>query len=115
MGVTQKKRRRIFARDEYTCRYCDLDMKWHFPYPHLGVITVDHIVPKVYGGTDRNFGGGVHAFWGCCVSRISVVVARPRRGVETRHAHWWGGCCRRRRGKLLSGGAGRIGGGGEWV
>ena len=23
-------------------------------YPHLGVITVDHIVPKIAGGTDRD-------------------------------------------------------------
>jgi len=54
MGVSQKKRRRIFVRDGYTCRYCGRDMTLHFPYPHLGVLTVDHIVPKVHGGTDRN-------------------------------------------------------------
>jgi len=54
MGVEQKKRRRIFLRDAYACRYCGYDMALHFPYPHLGVLTVDHIVPKIAGGTDRN-------------------------------------------------------------
>ena len=53
MGVVQKKRRRIFVRDGYTCRYCGYDMTLHFPYPHLGVLTVDHIIAKVCGGTDR--------------------------------------------------------------
>jgi CRISPR/Cas system Type II protein with McrA/HNH and RuvC-like nuclease domain len=53
VGVDRKRRRRVFERDRYRCRYCARDMTLHFPYPHLRVMTVDHIVPKVQGGTDR--------------------------------------------------------------
>ena len=28
-------------------------MTLHFAYPHLGVLTIDHIIPRVAGGTDR--------------------------------------------------------------
>jgi hypothetical protein len=52
MVIPRKKRMRIFARDRYTCRYCACDMRLHFPYPHLGLLTIDHIVPKIAGGTN---------------------------------------------------------------
>lgn len=53
MGVGRDKRRRIFKRDRYRCCYCGFDMTLHFPYPHLGVLTIDHVVPKISGGTER--------------------------------------------------------------
>jgi 5-methylcytosine-specific restriction endonuclease McrA len=28
-------------------------MTLHFAYPHLGVLTIDHIIPRVAGGTNR--------------------------------------------------------------
>ena len=54
MGVRRMKKERILLRDNYTCRYCGYDMTLHYPYPHLKVVTIDHIVPKVAGGTDRD-------------------------------------------------------------
>ena len=54
MGVPQIKKRRILERDRYTCRYCGYDMSLHYPYPHLRMITIDHVIPKISGGTDRD-------------------------------------------------------------
>jgi 5-methylcytosine-specific restriction endonuclease McrA len=53
LGVPRKKRLSVFARDHYRCRYCGWDMTLHFPYPHLHILTVDHVVAKRDGGTDR--------------------------------------------------------------
>jgi 5-methylcytosine-specific restriction endonuclease McrA len=47
-----KKRVRIFMRDAYTCRYCGYDMTLHFAYPHLRVLTLDHVVPRDAGGNN---------------------------------------------------------------
>ena len=54
MAVRRWKRRRVFERDSYTCRYCGFDMRLHVPYPHLGMLTVDHIIPRSAGGDDRD-------------------------------------------------------------
>lgn len=50
MSIPPGKRKRIFARDNYRCRYCGFDMTLHFPYPHLNVLTVDHVIPRSQGG-----------------------------------------------------------------
>jgi 5-methylcytosine-specific restriction endonuclease McrA len=51
-GVRRKTRVRVFERDNYRCRYCGFDMTLHFPYPHLMVMTVDHVIPRHRGGTN---------------------------------------------------------------
>ena len=53
MGLHASRKRRVFERDKYRCQYCGTDMTLHFAYPHLGVITVDHMVPKAAGGSNR--------------------------------------------------------------
>ena len=52
MVVHRRKRLRVFVRDGYTCRYCGFDMTLHFPYGHLRVLTIDHIVPRMAGGSN---------------------------------------------------------------
>ena len=98
MGVGREKRRRILARDRYRCRYCGYDMTLHFPYPHLGVLTVDHVVAKVRGGTDRNDNLAT-----CCVDcnnrkrnrRVEVFLrdlylnGEPGKGVDDRRLRWF--------------------------
>jgi 5-methylcytosine-specific restriction endonuclease McrA len=46
------KRQRIFVRDGFTCRYCGYDMTLHYAYPHLQILTIDHVVPRYAGGTN---------------------------------------------------------------
>lgn len=53
MGVRRSRKLRVFERDGYSCRYCGFDMTLHFAYPHLGVLTVDHMVAKAAGGSDH--------------------------------------------------------------
>jgi hypothetical protein len=98
MAVSQVKRRRIFARDGYRCRYCGHDMTLHFPYPHLGVLTVDHVVPKVHGGTDRNDNLVTCCFdcnnWKCNrpaaeFLRDLYLYGEPGRGADDRRLRWF--------------------------
>jgi 5-methylcytosine-specific restriction endonuclease McrA len=44
--VSPSKRRRVFERDEYRCRYCMKDGK------ATGDISIDHVIPKSRGGTN---------------------------------------------------------------
>jgi len=74
LGVPRKKRFRIFARDGYRCRYCGYDMTLHFPYPHLRVLTVDHVLPKGKGGTER-FDNLVTACYSCNTRKGNRPVA----------------------------------------
>lgn len=50
VSVRRAMKKRVFARDHYRCRYCGFDMTLHFPYPHLHVLTVDHVRPRSKGG-----------------------------------------------------------------
>src|ERR1700687_370344 len=95
MGVG---RRRIFMRDRYRCRYCGHDITLHFPYPHLRMLTVDHVVPKVAGGTDR-FANLVTCCFACNNWKRNRDVAEflrdlyqngePGRGADDRRLRWF--------------------------
>ena len=50
VSISRAKKARVFARDNYRCCYCGYDMTLHFAYPHLNVLTVDHVVPRSQGG-----------------------------------------------------------------
>jgi 5-methylcytosine-specific restriction endonuclease McrA len=57
MSVPRRVRELVFERDRYTCRYCGLPItvlrRWHDPLQRwIGLIHLDHIVPKCKGGTD---------------------------------------------------------------
>ena len=52
-GVKWKTKVRVYGRDNYCCRYCGYDMTLHFPYRHLNVLTVDHVIPRHRGGTNE--------------------------------------------------------------
>lgn len=46
-GVRPSKRNTIFVRDKFACRYCRTR-------PPIEELTVDHVVPRARGGSDRN-------------------------------------------------------------
>lgn len=58
LNIALKKRKRIvWKRDNYICRYCGIDMNGHMidgkqrlPFSQ---ITVDHIIPRCAGGSDE--------------------------------------------------------------
>ena len=52
MFLPIRKRLRVFMRDSYTCRYCGYDMTLHYAYPHLQVLTIDHVIPRDAGGSN---------------------------------------------------------------
>jgi HNH endonuclease len=72
-------------------------MTLHFAYPHLGVVTVDHVVARVRGGTDRDDNLAT-----CCFDcnnrkrnrRVEVFLrdlylnGEPGRGVDDRRLRW---------------------------
>ncbi len=56
-GESSEIKRRIWARDNYVCQYCGLDMKEDFELRKTGKvkryklrITLDHINPRSNGG-----------------------------------------------------------------
>jgi hypothetical protein len=48
--VRNKKRARILARDNYTCRECGFNSAT----PHRDTLTIDHIVPVCEGGSNAD-------------------------------------------------------------
>lgn len=57
MSMHKRRKIKIWQRDKFKCFYCDEDLKWeyenNYPSPNTR-ITVEHLMPKSRGGTNRN-------------------------------------------------------------
>ncbi len=42
---------KVFRRDHFKCQYCGLD--GHANFDHWLVLTIDHIRPRIHGGSQR--------------------------------------------------------------
>lgn len=47
--IAKKRREAIYARDNYSCSYCGVDLNLQG-----GVLTLDHVKPREKGGRDWN-------------------------------------------------------------
>lgn len=58
MALRARQRQAIWERDNYTCRYCGMQIirlrEWHsWAKRWVGLIHTDHIVPRSKGGSDH--------------------------------------------------------------
>lgn len=56
-GLRKHQRLAILERDDYRCRYCGIRItklrEWHiYANRWIGLIHVDHVIPRCKGGTD---------------------------------------------------------------
>ena len=78
--IRPKKRERIYARDGYTCCYCNVNLEHEVASRR----TLDHIIPRAHGGSNAETN-----LVTCCITCNSTRRDTPLMGVLLERAMAW--------------------------